>query len=180
MKKIYIVLYCVIAILVFSLIFILVKYKNVKTIDDYVPGDTGEFYEDKVFPSNFSKLETGYNGENDLLNLYRKVYKLVNVYIPSINNINTEKGINKYYENNKEKINEDLGIYDINEFIEFYEKTKINNQELLYKSSEIIKDTIVISEKDITFKMKIIYNENDEIVLNVYFSKDAEGIIKFL
>ena len=180
MKKRYIVLYCVIAILVFILAFILIKYKRVKTIDDYVPNDTSTFYEDKIFPSKFSKLEIGYNGENDLLNLYKNIYKLVYVYIPGVNNINTENGIKKYYENNKEKILKDLGISNIEEFTEFYKKIKLNKSELNYKSCEIIEDTIVINDKEITFSMKILYNDNDEIMVDVNFSKSIEGLVKFL
>ena len=60
MKKKYIVLYCIIAILVCILIFISTKYKYERTIDQYVPGEPSNFYEDKIFPSRFSKIEINY------------------------------------------------------------------------------------------------------------------------
>ncbi len=181
MKNKLVILLCIILILLVLLIVILVNIKNKSNsnFDDYTHKSTEEYYEDKIFPAKFSKLEIGYNGKNDLVNIYKKTYLLINKYIPSINNIESSTAVLEYYEKNKETLETDLGIVSENEFKMLYSDV-YNKEDLKYISCEILVDSIQKEDNKINFDLKIIYENNIQMVVKVEFSTNKDGIIKFL
>lgn len=182
MKKKYIVLYISIILLILILIFNIYRIKNNKTpnIDEYVHVENTEFYEDKIFPKNMSKIEIGYDGKKDLVELYKGIYKIAKIYIPKFNSIETQEQLQTYYQKNSEQIIQDLGISKYEELEKLYEKVYMNKSSFEYISSEILVDTLKITSQKITFDLKIIFNENDEIIIDVDFPKNENEIIKFL
>lgn len=181
MKK-YLLLYISIILLTIFLIFNLL---NVNKLDSNQEerrsqGDNTEFYKDKIIPNNISKLVIGYDGDKDTTELYKGIYKVVNLYIPILNSMQTDEQLQIYYEKNSENVLQDIGIVNLDELKNLFDKVYINKSVFDYKSSEILIETIKTSSNNIEFDLKIVFNKADEIILHVDFAKSKNGLIKFL
>lgn len=182
MKKRYIFLYIIISMLIAILIINIYTIKNDKSknVNDYGYIDNSQFYEDKIFPDNIEKIVVGYDGNKDLVELYKGIYQVAKVYIPKLNSLNTEEQLEIYYQKNAEEVSKNIGINTYEELKEFYKKVYINKSSFQYSSSEIVLDTVKVTNNNIIFDLKIIYNKNDVIVVSVNFPKIESKTIKFL
>lgn len=91
--------------------------KDLKLIDDQIDS----YLEDKIVPSGLSKLYGNYKGDNDLNDIYRSIYSLVN-YMPTLSKkieFDNDESINKFYEKNKIDIKSNLGIDNLEDFTTF-------------------------------------------------------------
>ena len=181
MKK-YLFLYISIILLTMVLIFNVLNGNNlnIKQDEQRYQGNNTEFYKDKIIPNNISKLVIGYDGDTDTIELYKGIYKVVNLYIPTFNSMQTNEQLQIYYEKNSEKLLQDIGVANLDELKGLFDKVYINKSIFEYNSSEILIETIKTSSKNIEFDLKIVFNKADEIILHVDFPKSKSGLIKFL
>ena len=186
MKKKYIIFAITILILfvvlLFNLLFIAKKKKAQaeENIDNYVYVENKEFYANKIFPVNFYRVELAYDGYQNLNELCEKIYKLVYNYIPELNKFDSKERVMEYYESNAEQISKDIGISNKNDFITFYNKVYINSDTLEYKNCEILLDSAKKTSSQITFDMKITYNEDKEVILNVCIPNSKAKSVTFI
>lgn len=113
-------LVCIICILV-------IKYVKTNTIVDdkysqedleIIDNEIENYLSDKITPKGMAKLYGKYEGNNDLNDMYRGLYKFVN-YLPTLSkkiNFDDDKEIMSFFEKNTVEIEEKLGITELEEF----------------------------------------------------------------
>lgn len=189
--KIRILIIIFICISLIGILFVMIKIQKKTLVDEkYTVEDIGiinneleKYLSDKIVPKGLSRLYGAYQGDNEFNDLYRKLYLLVD-YLPELskNALNKdERKINKYFEENKSDINNKLGIYSIENFMEFikyleninYNRNKFLDCQIISKNFKDVNGYFVF---DLKFDFE---NLNNEFVLKVHFSnsKSKEPIV---
>lgn len=147
--------------------------KDLDIIDDEVKNYTS----DKIIPRGMSKLYGNYKGDNDLNDIYRSIYIFVN-YLPTLSKkvkFNDNDSIVSYYEKNKNKIENNIGITNSDDFIKFigYLNKVGYNQE---KFIDCQIDSSTFKTEKSYFSFNLIFNfENfeNEVKLKLNFANYA-------
>lgn len=184
-KKIILVILIILGISLITCLTILNQYKNsekkyeTETVDgiytqkdiDIIQESVDNYVSDKVVPTGISKLYGQYQGNNDLSDLYRGIKK-VSDYIPLISeklNGKSDTDIKKYYDTNKQEITQNTGIIDSKDFVNFVKYILEFNSLKTLSSSAIITDTISTDDNFLMFNLKLVYEDNQEVILKTYF-----------
>lgn len=134
------------------------------------------YYVDKITPSGISKLYGNYNGENEINDLYRKLYILVN-YLPELSEVASKDSaeISEYYNSHKTTIKSNLGLSKEKNFMKFCEYIKETGYKgEKYEDSEIQYATYKYDDQynsfDVTFKFE---NFDNDFRLKVHFANKS-------
>lgn len=184
-KKIILVILIILGISLVICLTVLNQYKNseekydTETVDgiytqkdiDIIQESVDNYVSDKVVPTGISKLYGQYQGNNDLSDLYRGIKK-VSDYIPLISeklNGKSDTDIKKYYDTNKKEIIQNTGIIDSEDFVNFAKYILEFNSLKTLNSSAIITDTISTDDNFLMFDLKLVYEDNQEVIVKTYF-----------
>lgn len=184
-KKIILVILIILGISLVICLTVLNQYKNsaekydTETVDgiytqkdiDIIQESVDNYVSDKVVPTGISKLYGQYQGNNDLSELYRGIKK-VSDYIPLISEKlagKSDTDIKKYYDTNKEEIIQNTGIIDSEYFVNFAKYILEFNSLKTLNSSAIITDTISTDDNFLMFDLKLVYEDNQEVIVKTYF-----------
>lgn len=184
-KKIILVILIILGISLVICLTVLNQYKNsaekydTETVDgiytqkdiDIIQESVDNYVSDKVVPTGISKLYGQYQGNNDLSELYRGIKK-VSDYIPLISEKlagKSDTDIKKYYDTNKEEIIQNTGIIDSEDFVNFAKYILEFNSLKTLNSSAIITDTISTDDNFLMFDLKLVYEDNQEVIVKTYF-----------
>ena len=116
-----IILLLIIGFILIGIILIIINIKQNTLVDDrYTEKDVEiinqeieSYLSDKITPKGLSKLYGRYNGDNELNDLYRKLYLFV-YNLPSLyNDVIKLDNLNEYFEKNKANIKNNFGITNI-------------------------------------------------------------------
>ena len=197
-KKIILVILIVLAIILVICFSILNKYKNAEKkyeteiVDgqytqqdlDIIQESVESYVSDKVVPTGISKLYGKYKGENELSDLYRGIKK-VSDYIPLISeklNGKSDADIKKYYDANKKEVTQNTGIIKSEDFVNFAKYILEFNLLKTLSSSAIMTDTISADEDFLMFDLKLVYEDNQEVIIKTYFKNvddEQDELFKF-
>lgn len=185
-KKKIIKLIIVLLILVFILIGITFLIKFI-TKDELVDGkytakdleiieeQVDSYLSNKITPSGMATLYSKYDGDNDLNDIYRGLFGLVD-YLPTISkkvDYNDNEKIEKFFEKNKEDIKNNLkinGVEKFKKFIAYLNKVGYTGQEFI--SCEIDDTTYSNTVKYLSFDVKFKFEGlEDAFKLKVNFSR---------
>lgn len=189
-KKIIIIM-LLIGIFLIGILLIAINFKENKIVDGmYTQKDielrneeVENYLSDKVTPKGLSRLYGQYEGDNELNDLYRKLYLFVN-YLPELSKkvINKDEDkINKYFEKNKDDIKDNLGIGKEEKFLEFIkylEKIGYNGEKFI--DCQIVSKDFKNVNNYFIFDVKFNFEEFDnDFTLKVHFSnyKAKEPIV---
>ena len=153
---------------------------------DIIEEEVESYLSDKITPRGMSRLYGNYDGENDLNEIYRSLYKLVN-YLPLLSEkikYDNADSINSYYIKNEKDIKTNLGIENEENFIAFIEYLKnieYNGQEFidcqidnstLKSENRYFSFNIILNLKDFNneFKLKVNFANNSSVQPIVYYS----------
>ena len=145
-----IILLLIIGFILIGIILIIINIKQNTLVDDrYTEKDVEiinqeieSYLSDKITPKGLSKLYGRYNGDNELNDLYRKLYLFV-YNLPSLyNDVIKLDNLNEYCEKNKANIKNNFGITNIENFekiVTYIKNTGYSGQDFI--DCQIIDDT---------------------------------------
>lgn len=126
---------------------------------DIMDDEINSYLSDKIVPVGMSTLYGRYKGKNDINDIYRSLYKFVN-YLPILSKkvqSKEENEIKSYYEDNKDKIEENIGINNFDDFkkiILYLNSIEYNGEK--YKDCEI--DDLTFKNNNYYFSFNITFN----------------------
>lgn len=146
-------------------------------LNDPVENRLNYIYNDKEgtinqMPLNVSPLFIEYNGRIEQRTVYKAMYVFVNdiiqdYYLKFKNDFSKEK-IEKYYDNNKVDIEQELGITEKQEFVEFINVLKnLKGDNLKLKQYIIIPESITQITRATKFILAVDYEENDRVLFEL-------------
>lgn len=175
-----IILLLIIGFILIGIILIIINIKQNTLVDDrYTEKDVEiinqeieSYLSDKITPKGLSKLYGRYNGDNELNDLYRKVYLFV-YNLPSLyNDVIKLDNLNEYFEKNKANIKNNFGITNIENFekiVTYIKNTGYSGQDFI--DCQIIDDTFNEINNYFVFNLKFNFKDfNNEFVLRVNFA----------
>lgn len=139
--------------------------RHEKTVDevrtqkdiDMIEAEVRNYLSDKITPKGIAKLYGKYDGENDLNDMYRSIYSLVN-YLPTLSKkvkYDNKDAIIFYYESNKDDIRKYLGISNQEKFLDLIEYlNKVGYHGEKFVTCEIDTLTIKKGRKYFSFELK--------------------------
>ena len=150
------------------------------------------YLSDKITPRGIAKLYGAYSGDNDINDMYRGIYRFVN-YLPELSeNVKYDdlEKINEFYNENLNKIKENLGIVnqeDFVKFIEFLNKNNYHGEKFIdcqldsktfknknsYFTFEI---TFNFEKLDSDFRLLLHFSNNNHTQPEIYFSIIEENV----
>lgn len=150
------------------------------------------YLSDKITPRGIAKLYGAYSGDNDINDMYRGIYRFVN-YLPELSeNVKYDdlEKINEFYNENLNKIKENLGIVnqeDFVKFIEFLNKSNYHGEKFIdcqldsktfknknsYFTFEI---TFNFEKLDSDFRLLLHFSNNNHTQPEIYFSIIEENV----
>lgn len=182
-RKVRLMIFILILILIGVSIFVGVKVyeRNTKLVDskytqkdlDIIEEQIDTYLSDKVIPKGMSIIYSKYSGENDVNDIYRGLYKLID-YLPKIAkkvDYKDTKSIEKFYEKNSEEINESLKIKGVEKFkkiVAYLDKVGYDGQ--AFVECEIDDSTYVNNYKYMSFNLHFKFEGIEEFKLKVSFS----------
>lgn len=140
--------------------------------------------EEVVVPEGIANFSVKYNGNLEIKEMQKKLYKFVNSYSKTIHNATTGKSIShilQYYDLHTQEINE-MGIYSSEDYLNIARQINLLNQSDKYKSSKIDMDSYEETlDGYIKVQVILIYESNNTIKLTVYLANDVTTLpnIKF-
>lgn len=155
--------------------------KDLEIIEEQVDS----YLSDKITPLGMATLYSKYDGDNDLNDIYRGLYGLVD-YLPTIAkkvDYNDNEDIEKFFEKNKDDIKNNLkinGIEKFKKFIAYLNKVGYTGQEFV--SCEIDDTTYSTTMKYLSFDIKFKFEGlEDKFKLNINFlrKKSADMLLYF-
>lgn len=175
-----IILLLIIGFILIGIILIIINIKQNTLVDDrYTEKDVEiinqeieSYLSDKITPKGLSKLYGRYNGDNELNDLYRKLYLFV-YNLPSLyNDVIKLDNLNEYFEKNKANIKNNFGITNIENFekiVTYIKNTGYSGQDFI--DCQIIDDTFNEINNYFVFNLKFNFKDfNNEFVLRVNFA----------
>lgn len=139
-----------------------------------------------VVPLGTLNLIKNYDGENNYTDLYRKIYDFTE-YVPKLQEklkSSSQEKIEKYYEKNFEKINECIGINNVEDFIKFINYLTTKENLIEFQKASIDENSFNNNNQYLNFNMLLKFDTNTELNFKVYFKKSKEAtknnpIVKF-
>lgn len=175
-----IILLLIIGFILIGIILIIINIKQNTLVDDrYTEKDVEiinqeieSYLSDKITPKGLSKLYGRYNGDNELNDLYRKLYLFI-YNLPSLyNDVIKLDNLNEYFEKNKANIKNNFGITNIENFekiVTYIKNTGYSGQDFI--DCQIIDDTFNEINNYFVFNLKFNFKDfNNEFVLRVNFA----------
>lgn len=175
-----IILLLIIGFILIGIILIIINIKQNTLVDDrYTEKDVEiinqeieSYLSDKITPKGLSKLYGRYNGDNELNDLYRKLYLFV-YNLPSLyNDVIKLDNLNEYFEKNKANIKNNFGITNIENFekiVTYIKNTGYSGQDFI--DCQIIDDTFNEINNYFVFNLKFNFKDfNNKFVLRVNFA----------
>lgn len=140
-----------------------------------------KYLENRIIPSGIYKFSSNYNGELTREILYKKLNYIIK-FIPDLYKETFDmdnKELNDYFIQNKNIINQYLGITEYNKFKEFQEYIKLFDFNNEYKNCKIIDNSFENSESYLKFNLDIILENDITIGIKIQFAnkKDISPII---
>lgn len=146
---------------------------------EIVKEEVTNYLSDKITPQGISRLYGKYKGDNDLNDLYRKLYLFIN-YLPSLagNTKNyTADQLHAYYEQNKGAIKKNLGISSEEDFlsiVNYVRDTGYKNEK--FSTCKIQTDTFEEIDDYFTFDLSITFERfENEFKVKVHFANVKNG-----
>ncbi len=190
------ILKSIIVILVFILIgaMVILDYisKN-KMVDEFYTQedldiiDEGleNYMSDKITPKGLSKLYGAYDGDVDINEMYRGLYKFVN-YLPTLSKkvkYENDDSIYKFYEKNSADIKENLGMVNEEEFYSFVKYlNKIEYKGQKFIDCKLDSTTFKNGNKYFSYNLTLNFEGlNNEFKINVNFANNlaTRPILKY-
>lgn len=176
----------VLIILLVITTFYYIKNKDkIITLDNltYINNDT-EWESGTVFPEGISALGRAYTGEMTVKDITKSMLYFSNSVIPryyiNLKNASDDE-IRKYYEKNKELIYIDIGINELEDFIEIIKVIqKFKTENLNLESYRIDIDTIRTQNANVFSTLYLKYEGNDEINFTTkveYYKKEDHSTV---
>ena len=175
-----IILLLIIGFILIGIILIIINIKQNTLVDDrytekyveIINQEIESYLSDKITPKGLSKLYGRYNGDNELNDLYRKLYLFV-YNLPSLyNDVIKLDNLNEYFEKNKANIKNNFGITNIENFekiVTYIKNTGYSGQDFI--DCQIIDDTFNEINNYFVFNLKFNFKDfNNEFVLRVNFA----------
>lgn len=140
--------------------------------------------EEVVVPEGIANFSVKYNGNLEIKEMQKELYKFVNSYSKTIHNATTGKSISyilQYYDLHTQEINK-MGIYSSEDYLNIARQINLLNQSDKYKSSKIEMDSYEETLDGYTkVQVILIYESNNTIELSVYLANDVTTLpnIKF-
>lgn len=182
-RKVRLMIFILILILIGVSIFVGVKVyeRNTKLVDskytqkdlDIIEEQIDTYVSDKVIPKGMSTIYSKYSGENDVNDIYRGLYKLID-YLPKIAkkvDYKDAESIEKFYEKNSEEINESLKIKGVEKFkkiVAYLDGVGYDGQ--TFVECEIDDSTYSNNYKYMSFNLYFKFEGIEEFKLKVSFS----------
>lgn len=182
-KKVILILIAVLAILGIVAMIMLNRVKRSSEMSneryteedvEIIQDEVTNYLSDKVTPQGMSRLYGKYKGDNELNDLYRKLYLFVN-YLPTLSEDTkdfTDEQISKYYEENKSTIRSNLGASSAEELlsiIKYIRKTGYEKQ--AFSTCKILTDTFEEKDDYFTFDLTFSFDEfENEFKVKVHFA----------
>ena len=175
-----IILLLIIGFILIGIILIIINIKQNTLVDDrYTEKDVEiinqeieSYLSDKITPKGLSKLYGRYNGDNELNDLYRKLYLFVYNLLSLYNDVIKLDNLNEYFEKNKANIKNNFGITNIENFekiVTYIKNTGYSGQDFI--DCQIIDDTFNEINNYFVFNLKFNFKDfNNEFVLRVNFA----------
>ena len=175
-----IILLLIIGFILIGIILIIINIKQNTLVDDrYTEKDVEiinqeieSYLSDKITPKGLSKLYGRYNGDNELNDLYRKLYLFVYNLTSLYNDVIKLDNLNEYFEKNKANIKNNFGITNIENFekiVTYIKNTGYSGQDFI--DCQIIDDTFNEINNYFVFNLKFNFKDfNNEFVLRVNFA----------
>lgn len=166
-KKVLKICICVLVIIALILVLMIkIINTNIEESSLYTKEDlelinqsVDNYLSDKITPRGIAKLYGAYNGDNDINNMYRGIYKFVN-YLPELSKkvkYDDLENIKNFYNENSNAIKENIGIINQEDFIKFIEFLNKNN----YHGEDFIDcqlDSETFKNKNSYFTFEITFN----------------------
>lgn len=121
-----------------------------------------------------------YKGSASQEEVIREFYDLATKLIPKyyeMFNRKNESEIKRYYNisENQEYISKQLGITSYDSFEKMQHNIQqLNCEKLIFKSYKFIKDSVVETEEGVKVKLTILYQDNEELQLEVLIKNNVE------
>lgn len=183
-KKVFKICMSVLVIIALVLVLtILIINTNTKQDSLYTKEDlelinqsVNNYLSDKITPKGIAKLYGAYDGDNDINDMYRGIFRFVN-YLPELSKkvkYDDLEDIKEFYNENSNAIKENIGIVNQEDFVQFIEFLNKNN----YHGEDFIDcqlDAETFKNKNSYFTFEISFNfeklESDFRLL-LYFSNN--------
>lgn len=172
------------------MIILVIKNNKLKNSDSRANDDNPviNVMDYEIFPENFSTFYLKYKGQQVKSDLFKKLYKFINVDIVNLynnkENLKNDLLVEQYYNDNKKQIRNDFGITNINDFQNLILSIqKFSNSNIEYERSVLEKESYTDDEKNVNFILNVKYKNEESIKFRVYFSKilnSSEPLIKFI
>lgn len=154
----------IIALVLVLMIFIIntnAKQDSLYTKEDLelINQSVNNYLSDKITPKGIAKLYGAYDGDNDINDMYRGIYRFVN-YLPELSKkvkYDDLEDIKEFYNENSNAIKENIGIVNQEDFIQFIEFLNKNN----YHGEDFIDcqlDSKTFKNKNSYFTFEISFN----------------------
>lgn len=154
----------IIALVLVLMIFIIntnAKQDSLYTKEDLelINQSVNNYLSDKITPKGIAKLYGAYDGDNDINDMYRGIYRFVN-YLPELSKkvkYDDLEDIKDFYNENSNAIKENIGIVNQEDFIQFIEFLNKNN----YHGEDFIDcqlDSKTFKNKNSYFTFEISFN----------------------
>lgn len=150
------------------------KINNRKDYENAIEEVKNEFYEQgEIVPNRYNMFERMYEGNVDTSKVYPDIYNLVEIVIPDIQKRFKGKSNNEienFYKDNKERIEQSLGIVNKDDYIKFV--NYIKDLELgTYKDSSFDEINYRELEKADQIPLEIVYTKQ---TIKIYMEIDRE------
>ena len=131
--------------------------------------------EEMIMPNGIFQLKSKYKGDNDLRDFY-KLLKQLGDYTVTISNY-SDKDIKNKYEDISNKLENEYGVTNSEELIEFYSNKKLKE----IKNATIDIDTIKTNSSSMNFDITFDYNEDIKIEYSVVIqnNKYSKRFVRF-
>lgn len=174
-----ILLICTVILIILLCILRMYSNQNDEKIDYYAQLAEKDYSEGKIMPQNYTPLMREYIGEVEVDVWFTTIYKLVNNYIPEIQNI---KDMYQYYEENSEILKGDLGIDSYDNFVKLANNIKNISNSAKFKDSSFDITSMGVNENSIYAPLKIIFYNGEELNIKfIVYNKVTDNIkISFL
>ncbi len=165
-KKILIIIFIILCILLISLILVKSKIRTAEENFEYIYSD--EMDENTFSPEMIHLVIAAYNGEENPKSITKSTYNLIVNLIPEYLKkcVNEEQTL-KYYEKNAKDIYLLLGIDNKEEFNNIIKEISKLSGDLKFESAKFDRTTIEKSNNSLKVVLKIKYVDQEEISLNV-------------
>lgn len=183
-KKFILVISIIIIVLVILIIALSILIANKKKVEQMqeekisreedLANLTTQYFSDKICPQGMATIYGQYDGSNDINDLYRSLYKLVNYIENSYDEISelNDSDIKEYYTNNWWNIKNTLGITSSEEFAEFVKYLKsVELENAKYDYCKIDKESYQEGNNYLTLNISFSYEGKEDILnFKTYFA----------